>query len=196
MDQKTNKMLKLLIDQMSGCERCSLKKKGGFAKPYWTWDYKGWLLIGEAPGKDEVNGGEPFIGKAGEVLWTEMMRYGIKKEHCAIINSVNCRPVKNNKDSNGKPTNAQQDICLDWLRKFVRITDPDRILLLGGYALWDILNITGMRKNSGNLVRKPLFESEKMFEIVPSVHPASIFYGGGNTDKELLKIAIEKFAQG
>lgn len=196
MNQKTNRMLELLIDEMSKCEKCSLKKTGGFAQPYWTQDYQGWLLIGEAPGNHEVDNQEPFIGKAGEILWTEMLRHGIKKEHCAIINSVNCRPVKKNGKGNGKPTVAQQDICREWIKKFTKILQPDRILLLGGYALEDILNTKGIRKNNANLVRSMLFDTGELYEMVPSVHPASLFYGNGETDRQLLEIAIEKFAKG
>ena len=125
-----------------------------------------------------------------------MIKYGIKKEHCTIINTVNCRPVKSNGKGNGKPTTAQQDICREWVRKFVTICNPDRILLLGGYALHQVLNTKGIRKNNAHLIRSNFFDTGKVFEMIPSVHPASLFYGDKEINKQLLELSIEKFAKG
>lgn len=85
-----------------------------------------------------MDSNEPFIGTAGNKLWECAWKFGIEKKHCFIINSTNCRPIDGNK--NGKPTELQRDRCRDWLRKYFKILQPKKILLLGNYAMHTFVN--------------------------------------------------------
>ncbi len=192
MDSKTRRLIQLLLDQITNCNICNLCNNGR-ASPFIDFEnYKGYLLIGEAPGKDEVESDTPFVGRAGDILWEIMGKFGIKREHCAIINTVNCRPLKGN-NKNGKPTKEQQKACWKWKRKFTKLCDPDKILLLGGYPLDDILGVTGARKCNQSILTQQIFEDDRMRKIVCTVHPASTFYN--KVDKENLESGIRTFKE-
>lgn len=192
MNKRTLRLLELLFQQMKECTKCNLNVNGG-AIPYISPDYyQGYFLIGEAPGKDEIRDNEPFVGKAGNILWTESARYGLEKRHCAIINTVNCRPV-NEKGGNGKPTKEQQSQCFGWLRKFVKILDPDKILLLGGYPLNDILGVTGTRKYNAQVIKQQVFQDDKMRNYYCGTHPAACIYN--DVDKENLRNSLRNFVE-
>ena len=162
---------------MKTCTNCPLYE-GGRCLPHWT-PISEYVIIGEAPGKDEVNN-EPFVGKAGKQLWEAMEELGFRKEQFGIINSVNCRPVDGNK--NGKPTEEEQQECFQWVRKFIKIISPDKALVMGNYAKYIFtgskMGIKRMNASSGyySLLKLPL---------IYSVHPAVTIYDGENGRRQL-----------
>lgn len=184
LTQKQIKMLKLLDNQILSCKDCNLYK-GGHCKPYWTKEYNGYFICGEAPGKNEVDKNEPFIGAAGGKLWDCMKQYGIAKEECFIINSANCRLVNGNK--NGKPSEFHRDTCRKWIRKYFKILQPDKILLLGNFAMHTFVDEWGILKKYEN----NLFTNEVIFDknvdVVRSVHPSMCIYRGEDGKNKLLK---------
>ena len=78
------RMLELLDDQISQCTSCELHE-GGRVKPYWT-PMSVLAGLGEAPGKEEVEQNEPFVGKAGDILGNSMAKNGFRKSDFLIIN--------------------------------------------------------------------------------------------------------------
>ena len=122
------------------------------------------MFIGEGPGGDEDRQGEPFVGKAGQLMNKAFDIVGIKREEVYIANIVKCRPP-NNRD----PEEDEIQACMDYLRNQVIIIKPKIIVLLGRIALQDILGkeykITASR---GKWVEK------KDIMYMPTWHPAAL----------------------
>lgn len=190
LTSKQIRMLEILDSQILQCESCSLHENGR-CKPYWTNEYRGYFIIGEAPGKNEIDYNEPFIGTAGNKLWECAYQFGIEKKHCFIINSANCRPVDGNK--NGKPTELQMDRCKEWLRKYFKILEPKKVLLLGNYALFTFINewyIMKKYENDELVTDNTIYGSD--IKVVKSVHPSMCIYQG-ELGKEKLTKSMELF---
>ena len=122
------------------------------------------MFIGEGPGGDEDRLGEPFVGKAGQLMNKAFDIVGIKREDVYIANIVKCRPP-NNRD----PEEDEIIACMDYLRNQVMIIKPKIIVLLGRIALQNILGkeykITASR---GKWVEK------KGIMYMPTWHPAAL----------------------
>lgn len=84
------------------------------------------MFIGEGPGENEDKQGEPFVGKAGQLLDKFMLAVGISREHVYIANMVKCRPPHNR-----DPQPEEMDCCIGWLRRQTRIIEPKIIVCLG-----------------------------------------------------------------
>ena len=178
LNKKQTKLLMLLDDQIMSCKNCPLWM-GGYCKPFWTTNSK-YGIIGEAPGSNEVNN-EPFIGKAGKLLWKFVSDIGLSKDDFTIINSTNCRPVKNG-GTNGKPQIYQCEECYDYIRKYFLITKPKKILLLGNYAVGTMTgDYAGIIKKNGTVFFSKIFNCN----VVMSVHPSITIYKGAEGEKLL-----------
>ena len=88
------------------------------------------MLVGEGPGENEDLQGEPFVGKAGQLLDDMLKIIGLnRKKNIYIANIVKCRPPKNR-----DPLNTEQDACMDWLRKQYSLIRPKIVICLGRIA--------------------------------------------------------------
>ena len=182
-------MLYLLDGMVSQCTKCDLYKNGR-AKPYWT-EKSEYMIVGEAPGGDEVDRNEPFVGKAGSVLWSVMEEQGFRKEQFLIINTVNCRPVDGKK--NGKPTPEQSLQCKEWLRKYFSVLQPLKIMLLGSYAVKAVLNLDMSIVANNGTVESIWLDNKFPHVAVPaiiSVHPAYTIYAK-EKGMELLRESVK-----
>ena len=92
------------------------------------------LFIGEGPGRDEDEQGEPFVGKAGRLLNDMMAIIGLRRESVYIANIVKCRPP-NNRD----PLGVEQDACIGYLRRQTALLRPKLIVCLGRIAAMKII---------------------------------------------------------
>jgi len=93
-----------------------------------------WLIIGEAPGADEDRQGEPFVGRAGQLL-NEMLRaVGLDREQVYIANILKCRPP-GNRDPKSEEVNA----CAGFLNRQVELIRPRLILAVGRIAAQNLL---------------------------------------------------------
>lgn len=93
------------------------------------------LIIGEAPGRDEDLQGEPFVGRAGQLLNAMLAAIGFQREQVYISNILKCRPP-NNRD----PRPEEAAACDLWLRQQIALIKPDVILALGRIAAHHLLN--------------------------------------------------------
>ena len=85
------------------------------------------MFVGEGPGEQEDLKGEPFVGRAGQLLDRMMNAVGLDRRHNAYIaNMVKCRPPQNR-----DPLPAEQEACIGWLREQVRLMRPKIIVCLG-----------------------------------------------------------------
>ena len=84
------------------------------------------LFVGEAPGDNEDKTGTPFVGRAGKLLDEYLAAVGIERKSVYIANILKCRPPKNR-----DPLPAEEDACMEFLRRQVRLIQPKVIVCLG-----------------------------------------------------------------
>ncbi len=196
LNEHQTRLLELLEDQIDNCDKCPLLYTRK-CLPYWT-PLSKYLILGEAPGGNEV-GNEPFIGTAGSKLWAIMDKYSFRKEEFAIINSIQCRPVTET-GANGKPTLRDMSNCRPWIRKFIRILEPHKILLLGNYAkaVSEEERYSGPGGIGGIMRMNATYKLNNIFiqgiPVVYSVHPSMCIYKG-EEGKKMLEDSIKVFKE-
>ena len=144
-----------------------------------------WLIIGEAPGADEDRVGEPFVGRAGQLLTNMLRAIGLAREEVFITNILKCRPP-NNRD----PQQNEIASCRSYLRQQIDFIQPKIILAVGRIAAQSILNTdTPIGKMRG---KKHTYEDTKI-PIVATYHPAYLLRSPQQKRKawEDLKYALE-----
>ncbi len=122
------------------------------------------MLIGEAPGYYEDQKGEPFVGKAGQLLDRIFASVGLSRQKDVYIcNTLKCRPP-NNRD----PLPDEKLACKEYLDAQIEILKPRIILLCGRVAVSSLLNTTqGITK-----LRGKWFEGPYMSKMMPIFHPS------------------------
>ena len=131
------------------------------------------LLIGEAPGAEEVAAGEPFVGKAGKNLNEFLSATGIARETLYITNVVKFRPYRvsaSGRKSNRPPSKKEIALCAGCLEEEISAIVPKVIVTLGNTALQAVLGEEmriGICHGMVQAVEPPVF---------PLYHPASIIY--------------------
>lgn len=124
-----------LQHQVSICRACSLCETRTQTVFGVGNKHADWLLIGEAPGRDEDLQGEPFVGRAGQLL-NEMIRaIGLRREQVYIANILKCRPP-NNRD----PQAGEVDACHSFLKRQIELIQPKLILAVGRIAAQNLLH--------------------------------------------------------
>lgn len=122
------------------------------------------MFIGEGPGAEEDIQGQPFVGKAGQLMNKAFEALEINREDVYITNIVKCRPPQNR-----NPEKEEARICMDYLRSQVMIIKPKIIILLGNVALKNILGDEyGITKVRGKWIEK------KDIWYMPTFHPAAL----------------------
>ena len=123
------------------------------------------MFIGEGPGEQEDIQGEPFVGRAGQLL--DKMLYAVdldRKRNIYITNIVKCRPPMNR-----DPEEAEQDMCMPFLREQTRLIRPKIIVTLG--------RIAGMKliKPDLRITREHgMWVGRKGVLMMPMIHPAAL----------------------
>ncbi len=93
-----------------------------------------WLIIGEAPGADEDRQGEPFVGRAGQLLNAMLQALDLKRQDVYIANILKCRPPQNR-----DPQAEEVAHCSPWLERQIQLIQPKVILALGRIAAQKLL---------------------------------------------------------
>ncbi len=120
------------------------------------------MFIGEAPGADEDEQGEPFVGRAGQLLTKIIEAMGFKREEVYIANILKCRPPNNR-----PPLPDESANCLPYLLRQIELVKPKVMVALGATAVRSLLgDETGITKMRGNW-----YEFHGV-PIMPTFHPA------------------------
>jgi len=120
---------------VASCTRCELHRSRT-QTVFGTGDRNADLLIiGEAPGRDEDLRGEPFVGRAGQLLNAMLLAIGFQREQVYIANILKCRPP-NNRD----PRIEEAAACSSYLQAQIDLIRPKVILALGRIAAHNLLN--------------------------------------------------------
>lgn len=126
------------------------------------------MFVGEAPGADEDKAGEPFVGKAGQLLTKIIQAMGLSREQVYIANILKCRPdTPGQATGNRKPTLAEMKTCSPYVLAQIDLIQPRAIVALGGTAVEGLLgNFTGIMRLRGN------WQTFRGIPVMPTYHPA------------------------
>lgn len=124
------------------------------------------MLIGEAPGANEVEEGEPFVGRAGDVLDDILSDLGVSRDDIYITNLVKIRPPDNR-----DPTRDEIDAWKPVLESEIARVDPETILPLGNFATKELLET---KKGITQLHGRTYTRDGRT--IMPIYHPAATLY--------------------
>lgn len=126
------------------------------------------MFVGEAPGADEDQQGEPFVGKAGQLLTKIIQAMGLSRESVYIANILKCRPdTPGQAAGNRKPTPNEMQTCIPYLQEQIDLIQPAVIVALGATAVEGLLGKTsGITRLRGN------WRTYRGIPLMPTYHPA------------------------
>ena len=122
------------------------------------------MFIGEAPGADEDAQGEPFVGRAGQLLNKILISVELKREEVYICNILKCRPP-NNRD----PESTEMETCTPYLYKQIELINPKFIICLGRIAGQWLL-----QTNSTLTSLRGKFHEFRGTKLMVTYHPAAL----------------------
>ena len=121
------------------CQRCALAQQRQHAVPGMGDPAPDWLIVGEAPGEEEDRQGQPFVGRAGQLLDRMLAAMDLTRErHVYIANVIKCRPPRNR---NPEPDEIAQ--CAPYLLRQVQLLRPKVVLAMGRFAAQTLLGEGG-----------------------------------------------------
>ncbi len=129
------------------------------------------MVVGEAPGRNEDEGGEPFVGRSGQLLVRLIFEeLGLERAHYFVTNAVKCRPPQNR-----TPRASEVAMCHPWLEAQISSLGPTRILAVGNVAAKAVFGFgEGISRVHGRLGH---------YQDIPGVatyHPAAALRAGPN----------------
>lgn len=132
-----------------------------------------WMVVGEGPGADEDRQGEPFVGRAGQLLNSMLTAVGLKREAVYIANIVKCRPP-----GNRDPAPDEAAACRPFLDRQIALIQPKLILALGRIAAQNLL---GTQAPIGRL--RGSVHDLGGIPVVVTYHPAYLLRSPGEKRK-------------
>jgi uracil-DNA glycosylase len=165
--------LQELAKSLHNCQQCKLAKLGrtqvvfGVGNPHASI-----MFVGEAPGFNEDQKGEPFVGAAGKLLNDLLVSANLSRDQIYIANVIKCRPP-NNRD----PEPDEVETCKPFLMQQIQMIRPKLVCTLGNWATQTLLE----RKVGITKVKAQAFYM-KDFVIFPLLHPAAALHQGNLLD--------------
>ncbi|MEN8204394.1 MAG: uracil-DNA glycosylase [Pseudomonadota bacterium] len=150
--------------QVSACTRCVLhesRTQTVFGTGNRDAD---WMIIGEAPGADEDRQGEPFVGRAGQLLNEMLYAAGYRRNDVYIANILKCRPP-----GNRDPSADEVACCQLYLQQQIALIQPKLILAVGRIAAHNLLHTT---TQVGRLRGTVHHYGEQRIPLIVTYHPA------------------------
>ena len=139
------------------------------------------FFCGEAPGADEETQGEPFVGKAGQLLTKIIAAMGLSREEVYIGNIMNWRPETPR--GNRPPTETEMAYCLPYLKAQIKIVRPQVVVALGMTAVSGLLGFDPARK-MGKI--RGVWHSFENTDLMPTYHPSFLLQYASNQMKRLV----------
>lgn len=164
MPTKFDQQLEQIRQKCLNCDKCPLGKSKNKTVFSAGVPNSKLMLIGEAPGYYEDQKGEPFVGKAGQLLDKILGCVGFSRnENIYICNTLKCRPPENR-----DPLPEEKEACSEYLNAQVDILKPRIILLCGRVAVKSFINTNlGITK-----LRGKWFEGPNFSKMMPIFHPS------------------------
>ena len=145
------------------------------------------LFVGEAPGANEDDEGEPFVGRSGAVLDDALRDVGLARADVRITNCVRCRPPENR-----DPTQEELANCRGYLEAEIDQVDPEVVITLGKVPSEHLLERSvAVTNEAGSLVEHELGGEART--VLICVHPAATLYD--RSQEETFENAIRKAAE-
>ena len=137
------------------------------------------MFVGEAPGADEDEQGEPFVGKAGQLLTKIIQTTGLTRDAVYIANILKCRPdTPGQSTGNRKPTGDEMGTCIPFLHEQIDLIRPKVIVALGGTAIEGLLGKTiGITRLRGQ------WQEYRGIPLMPTYHPAYLLRNQALSEK-------------
>ena len=137
------------------------------------------MFVGEAPGADEDEQGEPFVGRAGQLLTKIIEATGLKRSDVYIANILKCRPdTPGQSAGNRPPTPEERATCIPYLQEQIDLIRPQAIVALGATAVEGLLGKTlGITKLRGN------WQTYRGTPLMPTYHPAYLLRNQSLSEK-------------
>ncbi|MEA2686320.1 MAG: uracil-DNA glycosylase [Actinomycetota bacterium] len=134
------------------------------------------MFVGEGPGQQEDEQGEPFVGRSGQLLDRFVLdEMGLRRDDFYIANVVKCRPP-----GNRDPLPDEVDACSPWLDQQLDLIDPWVVVTLGNFATKLLLRTTdGITRLRGKVY--PF----RRGVLIPTFHPAAVLRGGGDAAAQM-----------
>lgn len=173
-----------LQERVTDCLNCDLHK-GRTQSVFGVGDHSAsWMVIGEAPGRDEDLKGEPFVGRAGQLLNEMLLSIGLPREKVFIANILKCRPPENR-----DPAPIEVASCHDYLERQIELVKPDILLAVGRIAAQNLLQT---ELAVGKLRGKVHYYGKRKIPLVVVYHPAYLLRSPLEKRKawEDLKLAV------
>jgi len=152
------------------------------------------MFVGEAPGADEDEQGEPFVGKAGQLLTKIIETMSLRRGDVYIGNILKCRPdTPGQSAGNRKPTPDEMKTCIPYLHEQIDLIRPKVLVALGATAVEGLLGKTiGITKLRGN------WKTYRGIPLMPTYHPAYLLRNQAMSEKrkvweDMLKV-MEKLS--
>ncbi len=142
------------------------------------------MFVGEGPGADEDITGEPFVGKAGQLLNNMIQAMGLRREQVYVANIVKCRPP-----ANRVPEPAEANTCTQFLVRQIDIVHPEVIVALGATAA---LYLLGVKQSLATL--RGQWHSCRGAKLAVTYHPAFLLRDPrqkGEAWKDLQRVMAE-----
>jgi uracil-DNA glycosylase len=137
------------------------------------------MFIGEAPGADEDRQGEPFVGRAGQLLTKIIAAMGFTRDDVYIANVLKCRPdMPAGEPGNRRPTPVEMETCLPYLTEQIEIIRPKVLVALGATAVEGLLKV---REPMGKMRGRWL--SYRDTPLMITFHPSYLLRNQSNTEK-------------
>ena len=137
------------------------------------------MFVGEAPGADEDEQGEPFVGKAGQLLTKIIQATGLQRADVYIGNILKCRPdTPGQSAGNRKPTADEMATCIPFLHEQIDLIRPKVLVALGATAVEGLLGKTiGITKLRGT------WKTYRSIPLMPTYHPAYLLRNQAMSEK-------------
>jgi uracil-DNA glycosylase len=137
------------------------------------------MFVGEAPGADEDLAGEPFVGKAGQLLTKIIAAMGLERSDVFIANVLKCRPdMPAGSSGNRRPTTTEMHTCLPYLRAQIEIIKPTVLVALGSVAMEGLLGaVEPMSRLRGR------WHEFQGIPLMATYHPAYLLRNQSLTEK-------------
>jgi uracil-DNA glycosylase len=137
------------------------------------------MFVGEAPGADEDEQGEPFVGKAGQLLTKIIQTMGLGRSDVYIGNILKCRPDTPGQSSgNRKPTGDEMATCLPYLHEQIDLIQPRVLVALGATAVEGLLG-----KTVGITRLRGAWQTYRGIPLMPTYHPAYLLRNQALSEK-------------
>ena len=140
------------------------------------------MFVGEAPGADEDELGEPFVGKAGQLLTKIIQATGLSRADVYIANILKCRPdTPGQSAGNRKPNPEEMETCIPYLHEQIDLIRPKVLVALGATAVEGLLGKTvGITKLRGN------WQTYRGTPLMPTYHPAYLLRNQAMSQKRIV----------